>query len=479
MNERRPCDSGRYLGFVLSLVLVSACSPASSGEGGSGGSGAGSGGATGGGGRAAGSGGSGAGSGGVTGSGGRPGTGGNTGSGGAGSGGTSAGSGGRGTGGGSGSGGTSAGSGGRGTGGSAAGSGGGTGASCAAGAPTPAAGGANFPFPQHRARPYCLYPQTCNDADVTASWQMYKARFIVDGGNNTLRVQRPENQNDTVSEGIAYGMLYAVYMNEKDTFDRLWQYAQAHLDMRGLMHWRINANGTTGGMNSATDSDEDMGFALIMADKQWGGYTTVATDFIALVAMHDFQADGTIRGGDTYNAVNPSYLAPAFYREFAAYTGDSRWTTILNKAYDTLEAAANATTGLVPDWSAGRTGPNYTYDATRTPYRVALDACWNNEPRAVAYAQKVGAFFAGIGVANIVDGYTLTGQPTGQYANSTFVGPAGAAGMVSKHIPLVTEAYAKVVMDGRMGTESYYNLSWALFTSLMMTGNFFNMSAPP
>jgi endo-1,4-beta-D-glucanase Y len=312
-------------------------------------------------------------------------------------------------------------------------------------------------------------------------WQMYKSRLIVDGGNSTLRVQRPENQNDTVSEGIAYGMLYAVYMNEKDTFDKLWAYARAHLDMRGLMNWHINANGTTatGGANSATDSDEDMAFALVMADKQWGGYTTVAKDFIALVAMHDFQADGTIRGGDTYNAVNPSYLAPAFYREFAAYTGEARWTTTLDKSYETLAAVANATTGLVPDWSAGRNGPNYLYDATRTPYRVALDACWNNEPRAVAFSQKIGMFFAGVGVANIVDGYNLMGQPTGQNFNSTFVGPAGAAGMVLKHMTLVNDAYAKVAMDGRMGTESYYNLSWALFTSMLMTGNFFNMSSPP
>ena len=36
-------------------------------------------------------------------------------------------------------------------------------------------------------------------------------------------MQRPENGNDTVSEGIAYGMLFAVYMGDKATFDGLWR----------------------------------------------------------------------------------------------------------------------------------------------------------------------------------------------------------------------------------------------------------------
>src|SRR5262249_17197143 len=155
-----------------------------------------------------------------------------------------------------------------------------------------------------------------SDADAAAGWQMYKARLITDSGDGSLRVLRPENSNDTVSEGIAYGMLFAVYFNDKTTFDGLWKYALKFVDPMGLMNWHINADGTIprGGMNSATDSDEDMAFALVMADKQWGGYTTVAKDFIGKVLAGDFASDASIKGGDTYMAVNPSYLAPSFYR---------------------------------------------------------------------------------------------------------------------------------------------------------------------
>ena len=50
------------------------------------------------------------------------------------------------------------------------------------------------------------------------AWNTYKTKMIVNNGGG-LRVQRPENGNDTVSEGIAYGMLMAVYMDDKATFD--------------------------------------------------------------------------------------------------------------------------------------------------------------------------------------------------------------------------------------------------------------------
>ena len=278
-------------------------------------------------------------------------------------------------------------------------------------------------------------------------------------------------------------MLFAVYMNDKATFDAIWKYEQKHLNANGLMHWRISSSGATTGSNSATDADEDMAFALVMADKQWGGYTTTATTMLTTVAAKDFGTDGTIRGGDMYVAVNPSYIAPAFYRVFAAYVTDAteraRWMTILDKSYEILAVVQNATSGLVPDWSAGpATNTSYGYDATRTPFRVALDYCWSGDPRAKAFSDKIGAFFAGIGAANIVDGYNVNGTKTGSNKNSTFVGPAGAAGMASNQPQLVADAYLRVAADAKAANTSYYDRSWALFTVMLMTGNFVNFQSP-
>jgi hypothetical protein len=47
-----------------------------------------------------------------------------------------------------------------------------------------------------------------------------------------------------VSEGIAYGMMLAAYVDDQDTFDALWLYAKEFEDEHGLMYWYIDPTGT-------------------------------------------------------------------------------------------------------------------------------------------------------------------------------------------------------------------------------------------
>jgi hypothetical protein len=94
------------------------------------------------------------------------------------------------------------------------------------------------------------------------------------------------------------------------------------------------------------------------------------------------------------------------------------------------------------------------------------------------FSQKIGTFFAGIGAANIVDGYSVTGTKTGSNHNATFVGPAGAAGMASNQATLVADAYTFVSAAAKAANTNYYDRSWALFTTMLMTGNFVNFQAP-
>src|SRR4051812_29140098 len=62
-------------------------------------------------------------------------------------------------------------------------------------------------------------------------YNSWKAAHVISAGGAQLRVQRDAaNSNDTVSEGISYGMLLAVYFDDKVTFDGLWAYKQAHSD---------------------------------------------------------------------------------------------------------------------------------------------------------------------------------------------------------------------------------------------------------
>jgi hypothetical protein len=121
----------------------------------------------------------------------------------------------------------------------------------------------------------CRSPTGADPKAALALYEKWKADLLTsDGAGGHLRVRRQNSGNvlnSTNSEGIAYGMLLAVYANDQPTFDALWQYEQLHLGKNSLMEWEIGPDGGVIGEGAATDGDEDMAFALVMADARWGG----------------------------------------------------------------------------------------------------------------------------------------------------------------------------------------------------------------
>jgi len=229
--------------------------------------------------------------------------------------------------------------------------------------------------------------QGAADTEVGNSYSTWKGRYLTSAGaSGYLRIQRgPEDGYDTVSEGVAYGMLLAAYWGDRPTLDGLWAYAQSHFNANGLMHWRIDANNAVIGQNAATDADEDMAIALIVADKKWGGYAPAAKDLIGKILRHEVEGGSLVlKPGDDWGGSdisNPSYFAPAYYRVFRDYTGDATWDGVVNQAYQIIAnlnaKTAAGSTGLLPDWTTASGDPvagksfNYTYDATRVPWRLA------------------------------------------------------------------------------------------------------------
>ncbi len=87
------------------------------------------------------------------------------------------------------------------------------------------------------------------DAALTASWTFYKTHYILPDG----RVKRPDNQQDTVSEGQAYALLRAVWSNDQATFDRCYAWTENHLSQKTLRgrnllawHWGRDEPGSLG-----------------------------------------------------------------------------------------------------------------------------------------------------------------------------------------------------------------------------------------
>jgi endo-1,4-beta-D-glucanase Y len=372
----------------------------------------------------------------------------------------------------------------------------------------------------------CSKPSGTAGKYLFSAYSTWKSRFVTTTSTSgELRVQRPENSNDSVSEGIAYGMLLAVYFNDQTLFNGLWKYwSDRVVSGTMLMDWEYGANDGTGdnGKGSASDADEDTAFALLMANKKWGGnnYSGNASTLIGNIFTKDVDS-GTggsllVKGGSNYGApspTNPSYFAPAYYRLFASVDTGHNWSGVVDAVYAALDnISAAVSDGLVPAWcgdSAGKhcnavssngaaTDGIYQYDAHRVPWRIGLDYCWNgasasHASEATAYLSKTSSFFSGIvtassagGIARIVDMYNTNGTAYsgGQPNSMSIVGAAAVGAMSSTSYSTFVQSAYQLVLDGvnrgtidyKAGVQSgysYYNATVGLLTLLTMSGNFY------
>ncbi len=380
---------------------------------------------------------------------------------------------------------------------------------------------AAFPFPSNLGPgPFCQTPPFARNEDALRAFEVWKERLVsAEGANGFRRVIRPDTPdgvpNSTVSEGISYGMILAVYFDDQALFDDLFQYSQHWVDETGLMHWYIDPRGETAcpgnidDCGGATDADQDIAFALVMADQQWGGqgaldrsYRDYALRQIALVKEHEVHESGIVKPGNLWggpDALNLSYFAPAFYRIFGTYSDDEAfWHHVIDVNYkvlfDTLNAQnGNADNGLVPAWSNVAGEPveafpgaltYYQTDSVRTPIRLAQDYCWFGDERAKAYLDKVNRFFVQVGADRISDGYLLDGTPHPEVgpleesASAVFVAAAGVAAMAGGADPAFVERAYDLLKSLELNIRSvYYQLSWTAMSLAFMTGNYFDMTA--
>lgn len=361
---------------------------------------------------------------------------------------------------------------------------------------------------------YCELPEQANHEDAKKAYQHWKDTLLTaDGAGGFLRVRRPNSKgaivNSTVSEGIAYGMLLAVYMDDQPTFDSLWNYSQLHVNQNGLMHWYIGPEGELLGQGGATDSDEDIAFALVMADKKWSGqgsleksYRELAVEQINRVWEYEVEhgEKKILKPGDRWGGsdlTNPSYFAPAFYRTFAEVTGEQGWLQVVESSYDIIEASlneenGNQDNGLVPAWCTAEGVPthnpqHFQFDSCRVPFRIAQDYCWHGEPRAKAYLEKITSFYSDLGLENLVDGFLLDGTPEPEFSvdgtrAAAFVGPAGVGALFDPaYSEFASDVYtdlitpdALIVGDSNHVNEGsiYYNTSWKVLSLLMLDGTY-------
>jgi endoglucanase len=225
-------------------------------------------------------------------------------------------------------------------------------------------------------------------------------------------------------------MLRAVWQSDKQTFDKSWAWTKEHLgrEKDSLFAWRWGQkdDGTygvltdQGGQNAATDADSDIALALVMAASKWQQQSylneaqTIIKDIwtsevISVGGKPYLVANDLEKDSRSPAIINPSYISPYAYRIFAKVDKSHDWNSLVSSSYDLLDRSidSNLDKGssamIVPDWITidqttgaiaavqGSTNltTNYGYDAMRTPFRIALDYEWNNEPRAKQTLEKM------------------------------------------------------------------------------------------
>jgi endoglucanase len=283
------------------------------------------------------------------------------------------------------------------------------------------------------------------------------------------------------SQGIAYGMLLSVAMSDQSLFDGLWRFYQEHLDKNGLMNW-TTAKCEAPGNNNAfaqTDADLDTTMALVQAAARWPtampSYLSKAEGLASkIVQFETDMCDGRriLRPGDAYGGcsdlvhptVIPASFTPGYYKVFAHYFSAqaSTWLALRDASYQLFALYQARMNNLVPDSSGpdgSADGTQYSYDACRTPWRVAVDYAWTGDIRARTFMQNISGW---------VDQHG--GVPAAALEqNSAFVGAFALAGGYDQ---AKFDGYMSGWLGAELADEPYYQGTLRVLYLLVAAGKF-------
>jgi len=308
--------------------------------------------------------------------------------------------------------------------------------------------GERYPFPQNVIYPYGQMSANITSDHVKQWYEAWRTKYLQDCNGNLRPGTDPISTSLVEAQGWA--TMAAAYMGDREVVDRLQAYYESKRTNQGcgLMGWKNNCAGfeDTG---AATDGDIDVAAGLLVAHWQWpdGGYDEKARGVLSNLKRMILDCGGTsalypgCQSGRPWGGCNEtdiSYYSPAFFRHFAELTDDAAWAKLADDSHKIRDAAANPSTGLVPDWQstsgtagAGSRKGYYSFDAIRTPFKHGLDYLWNGNEQARAWCEKISGWAYGQGVGSIVDGYQLNGSRAGSNHNLAVVGSLAVCSMAN------------------------------------------------
>jgi oligosaccharide reducing-end xylanase len=303
------------------------------------------------------------------------------------------------------------------------------------------------------------------------------------------------NNNDVRSEGMSYGMMMAVQMDEQEVFDRLWKWARTNMynpdksgkNQRGYFAWQCNRDGSKKDAGAAPDGEFYFVTSLLFASARWGDGTGIfeyRKHAMQLLydMLHRFPPVGQDPGLDSYEAksmfnptnnmpvfvpygnsadhTDPSYHLPAFYEVWAiemeqdananktwgiwsdatAMKADAAfYKKAVQASREFFPKTTNTTTGLGPDYATFAGAPtgsqqNFEYDAWRIAMNIAVDyAWWAADDWQKTFADRIQTFFQSKGIGSYGNRWTLTGTQLGTDHSPGLVACNAVASLAATH----------------------------------------------
>lgn len=356
----------------------------------------------------------------------------------------------------------------------------------------------------------CGYSREDIDAKLENAWETIfyggdSYRIYYESGEDEAYIL-DVGHDDVRSEGMSYGMMICVQMDKQEEFDRLWKWANTHMQQtdgpnEGYFTWSMKPDGTPASNGPAPDGEEYFAMALFFASNRWGDkeppydYSNQAR-YILRQMLH--QEDDGI-GSNMFNLENklikfipgstfsdPSYHLPHFYELFALWADEedrSFWKEAAAASREYLHIACNAKTGLAPEYaaydgepvSANQGHDLFFSDSYRVAGNIGLDYSWfAADAWQNKQSNRLQKFFIDQGIASYGSCYSVDGvrQPGFDYQ---------ALGLISMNAMSSLAAYgpnARALVDSfwrqtpAIGKWRYYDDCLYYFGLLALSGNY-------
>jgi endo-1,4-beta-D-glucanase Y len=335
-------------------------------------------------------------------------------------------------------------------------------------------------------------------------WRSYRQTYIrADGRVVDRRLDR------VTSEGQSYGLLRAVWMGDADTFARVFAWTEAHLRRPDGLYawlWQPVRKGQLTDTNTATDADQDIALALILAADAFRqpAYLERAAALVKAIRQQTGIPIGQgwfISAGNwarTDRIINLSYFSPAAYPYFQDLDPQGDWEALRGMGYRLVaRTLAGHDTRLIPDFCRvtpqgvihtlpddGPLSNAFSFDAMRLYWRLALD-CRLHGRRTDCGAdlgfQALVTLFQRNG--RLYQVYGVDGVPRSEQTSVSFYGAllpfmeSRVPGMAARlrQGPLS----AKNILNIANQVDRYYDLNWIWFGLALSSGWIVQNTPPP